>query len=533
MTLTDFKVEPSSLQGGGHPDVTITQKFSYSNTSDSVKDAFVRLQPGLLGNPQSAAFCSQEQFTADSCPADSVVGSVVVGATAYILILPVNLTNNGVVYNLRPVGAEPARVGIVVEAAGGLSKIFLQAPVYIRPGADGYGLESTFADQPRDSNGIPIQITSVALTFNRQASKGSFMRMPTSCAQGTSLSRANSWDAPTVFSEKTFAMTPTGCDALGFSPKAEGFMGAPGATHRTDIPPVSTTLTFDPEEAALKRAEVTLPSVISPNLVAIAHACPRAQADASACPDSSRVGTAIIDSPLQPQPVRGPVYLAYNTDSQLPGLMVILPPPVGVRLDGVVDIGAPGIRNTFASNPDLPVRSFTLSLDGSRPDGALSLNRDLCDDNADRTMTVHLVAHNGKETTFDQALTTPGCDPRATVTIRRRGRRATLVARMKAAREGPGLKSFALRLPKTLSRGKVRPFVLADGRRMKPLSRKRLATMPFPGEVRGATLVWRGLRTGRRLRRTAVVKLNMTDGRNVTTTLKPRVPVRGKRPRHR
>jgi hypothetical protein len=148
-------------------------------------------------------------------------------------------------------------------------------------------------------------------------------------------------------------------------------------------------------------------------------------------------------------------------------------------------------------------------------------------------MTVHLVAHNGKETTFEQALTTPGCDPRATLTIRRRGRRATLVSRMKAAREGPGLKSFALRLPKTLSRGRVRPFVLADGRRMKPLSRKRLATMPFPAEVRGATLVWRGLRTGRRLRRTAVVKLSMTDGRNVTTTLKPRVPVRGKRPRRR
>ena len=53
VTMTDFKVEPSSKQGGGHPSVTITQSFSYDNTTDSVKDAFVRLQPGLLGNPQS------------------------------------------------------------------------------------------------------------------------------------------------------------------------------------------------------------------------------------------------------------------------------------------------------------------------------------------------------------------------------------------------------------------------------------------------------------------------------------------------
>ena len=55
------------------------------------------------------------------------------------------------------------------------------------------------------------------------------MRMPTSCAQGTSLSRANSWEAPSAFSEKTFAMTPTGCDSLGFSPKAERLDGRAGA----------------------------------------------------------------------------------------------------------------------------------------------------------------------------------------------------------------------------------------------------------------------------------------------------------------
>jgi hypothetical protein len=531
VTLTDFRVEPSSTQGGGHPNVTITQTFGYgADTDDSVKDAFVRLQPGLLGNPQSAALCSQQQFSSDSCPADSTVGSVQV--TAHTTLLPfLPLTNPGTVYNLAPTGDEPARVGVVVDAAGGLSKIFLQAPVYVRPGADGYGLESTFADQPRTSGPAGIQIEKVALTFNGKASKGSFMRMPTSCAQGTSLSRANSWDAPAVFSEKTFLMTPTGCDKLGFSPRADGFMGAPGLTHKGDVPPVSTALRFDPEEAALKRAEVTLPSVISPNLSAVAHACARAQADASSCPASSRVGTATIDSPLQTQPVRGPVYLAYNTDSQLPGLVVILPPPVGVRLDGVIDIGAAGITNTFASNPDLPVRSFTLALDGSRPDGALAFNRDLCDDRTDRTMTVKLVAQNGKQVSFEQALATPGCDPRAVITIRRRGRRATLVARMRAAREGPGLTSFGLKLPKTLSRGWARPFVLAAGRRMKPHSRRRLAAMPFPGEVRSAKLVWRGLRTGRRLRRTAVVRLTMTDARNVTTKLKQRVPVRGKRPR--
>ena len=532
VTMTDFKVEPASKQGGGHPNVTITQTFDYgSSTTDSVKDAFVRLQPGLLGNPQNAGFCTQQQFQADDCPADSIVGSVEVTAKAYILVVPLTLTNSGVVYNLRPTGDEPARVGIVVEAAGGLSKIFLQAPVYIRPGADGYGLESTFANQPRDSGGIPIQILRVALTFNGQASKGTFMRMPTSCAEGTSLSRANSWDAPTAFSEKTFAMTPTGCDTLGFAPKASGYMGAPGATKRDSVVPVGSTLFFDPEEAALKRAEVTLPSALNANPAVLLRACSRADSDASTCPDSSRVGTAIIDSPLQATPVRGPVYFAYNSDNPLPGLVVILPPPVGVRLDGLVDLTPAGSRNTFASNPDLPVRSFTLQIDGDTPNGLLKLGRDLCANDTDRTMEVHVVAHNGKEASFSQELATPGCDPTAKVSIRRKGRRATLVARMRAARVGPGITQFALRLPKTLARGKARPVVFADGARMKPHTRKRLASMPFPREVRTATLVWRGLKTGRRLKKTAVIRLRMTDGRPHVTSLKQKVRVRGKAPR--
>ena len=112
-------------------------------------------------------------------------------------------------------------------------------------------------------------------------------------------------------------------------------MGAPGNTDAPEFPPVTTTLKFDPEEAALKRAEVILPLSLGPNLAGAQRACPRAQADASSCPESSRVGTAIIDSPLQAVPVRGPVYIAFNTPAALPGLIVMLPPPVGVRLDGV------------------------------------------------------------------------------------------------------------------------------------------------------------------------------------------------------
>ena len=311
-------------------------------------------------------------------------------------------------------------------------------------------------------------------------------------------------------------------------------MGAPGVTSEHEFPPVSTTLKFDPEQAALRRAEVILPLALQPSLPGAQRACSREASNASNCPESSRVGTATIDSPLQTTPVKGPVYIAFNTPAALPGLLILLPAPVSVRLDGAVDSGVFGTRNTFAANPDLPVRSFKLEFEGGRPDALLALVQDLCAEGSDLTMSVKLTAYNGKESAFDQELATPGCDPRAKVSVRRRGKLATLVARVTAARGGPGVTGVTVRLPKTLRRGKRGAIVTAGGRRVQPLrTGKRRVSIPFSGDgVRSAKVVWRGLRTSRKLKRTTRIRLSLKDARNHTTALSKRVQVRGKRPKH-
>ena len=102
---------------------------------------------------------------------------------------------------------------------------------------------------------------------------------------------------------------------------------------------------------------------------------------------------------------------------------------------------------------------------------------------------------------------------------------------MRAARVGPGITQFALRLPKTLARGKARPVVFADGGRMRPHTGRRLATMPFPREVRTRDARLARTEDGRRLKKTAVVRLRMTDGRPHVTSVKQKVRVRGKAPR--
>jgi hypothetical protein len=526
VTLTEFKVEPSSPQAGGHPSVTITQAFSYTNTTDDARDTFVRLAPGLLGNPQNAALCTgAEMRSSAGCPASAKVGSVVVTAGLIDPILHLRLTTltvPGTVYNLRPTGGEPARLGLALQALGGLSRSYLEAPVRLRPGPDGVGLETLFESQPRDA-GLDIQIDRVELTFDAQASRGSFMRMPTSCATGSSLARVNSYENPAAFSEKTFPLTPTGCDALEFRPTAAGSLGSPDELLKGDHPPLSTTLRFDPEHAALNRAEVTLPSSVAPNEAVLIRACLRAQANATACPEGSRMGTAIIDSPLQAEPVRGPVYLAYNTPASLPGLMVVLPPPVDLRIDAVVELGTFGVRNIFPTNPDLPLRSFTLEFPGG-PNGILRLKEDLCAPKAPTAIGVKLTSHSGRVREFQQELATPGCDPRARIKLTKRRRGYTLVAVLEAARRGPDIRSAKLGLTKSLKRGRRAPRVHVDGRRLRIRRARRAIAPKLGGGARRVKIVWKGLRARRKVKRTVVVPLTMVDARGKRVTSRERVP---------
>jgi hypothetical protein len=239
------------------------------------------------------------------------------------------------------------------------------------------------------------------------------------------------------------------------------------------------------------------------------------------------VGTAIIQSPLQSAPVAGPVYLAYNTPAALPGLMIVLPPPVGLRIDGTIESTAQGLENTFPSNPDLPLTSFELRFGGG-PTGAVQLGADLCAPSTPTTLSVKLTAHNGKVSQFKQPLATPGCDPYATAKLTRHRKRYTLAAVLTAARRGPDLTGARLTLPKSLRAGKLRARVTVDGKRKRVGKSKRALAPKLSGHARRVKIVWKGLvRThGHKLRRTVTIPVKLKDTRGKRTPLKVRVRVR-------
>ena len=145
------------------------------------------------------------------------------------------------------------------------------------------------------------------------------------------------------------------------------------------------------------------------------------------------MGTAIIDSPLQAEPVRGPVYLAFSTPRRAAGAAG-LPAAAGGpahRRHGRID--PTGVRNTFPANPDLPLRSFTLAIDGGSG-GLLQLGQDLCGPTtADRDQGQADLALRQACREFKQELVDAGLRPAARTcsAVKRgkfftRGRRAAL-----------------------------------------------------------------------------------------------------------
>ena len=130
-----------------------------------VKDLTIGLPPGVIGDPNATPLCTVAQLNADSCPANTVVGSVTATATITVVVLPVGpVTVNGTLYNLTPQPGEPARFGIVLRPLSLpaplppiLPNIILQSGVQLRPD---FGLNTVINNIPNTTSGLPTTINS-------------------------------------------------------------------------------------------------------------------------------------------------------------------------------------------------------------------------------------------------------------------------------------------------------------------------------------------------------------------------------------
>jgi hypothetical protein len=370
-----------------------------------VRHVDVNLPPGIVGNPTAVPQCSRQLLNGSEphCPIAAEIGFDAADVSRFgfeaggeILPYPAVFP----VYNMIPPRGVPAEFGMDIEGV----PVLLDAGV--RSGSD-YGISEHINNLPQ---GRAIFTNTITLwgepadprhDFERHsleaancnegcsihATRKPFLTLPTSCgAPLTYTIAARPWEtleeAGAEFLAHDGMHTPaglTGCENLAFDPS---ITVAPDVS-ATDTPAGLTVDVSVPQEgllapeglatADLKDARVVLPQgvVVNPSRASGLGACSSAESavgteDPAACPESSRIGSAQVTTPLLNEKLEGGVYVLQSNPPDVKLLVAASGDGVNVKVIGNVhlDENTGQSTTTFTELPQQPVSDIKLSLDG-------------------------------------------------------------------------------------------------------------------------------------------------------------------------
>jgi hypothetical protein len=389
--------------------------------NQDAKDIQVGLPPGFTVNPAATPKCKEAELEIvgpfnvlfnPTCPAATQVGVVklTLSEAFGVVTLPV--------YNVVPPPGRPAQLAFNV-----LGQAVVHLFPSVRSGSD-FGINADIVDtaQSVPFTSTTLTLWGVPADPRHDAQRGqncvnvvgfegescfqggvsaglapkALLSNPTSCVgpQTTTLA-TDSWQSPGAFETATFVShdnatpsNPIGTDGCGRLPFAPAFSVQP-TTHIAAAP---TGLNVDihvPQEglenpeglasADLKKAVVSLPAGMSVNPSAAngLAACATGQigligtgfpapnpihftAEAAKCPDSAKIGTVEVDTPLLEAPLKGSVYLAQQGSNPFNSLLAVYIVAEGqgiiLKLPGLIqpDEHTGQLTATFDNNPQLP-----------------------------------------------------------------------------------------------------------------------------------------------------------------------------------
>jgi len=384
-------------------------KASRPDGSQTLRAIDVKLPPGLTGKLAGIPYCSEAAIAAAgqhsalgerakaSCPAESRLGSVTVGAGAGNNPIHVQ----GTAYLAGPYKGAPLSLVAITPAIAGpfdLGTVVVRTSLEVDPTT---AQVHAVSDQlPTILNGIPLHLRSVAVNADRP----NFSLNPTSCERmGLEGTLFGTPDLKTLVERFQVG----GCGGLAFRPKLA--LRLKGGTKRSAYPALSATLTARPGEANIGRVSVALPHSEFLAQEHINTICTRVQFAANECPKGAIYGRARAFTPLLDRPLEGPVYLR-SSSHKLPDLVAALNGQVNIELVGRIDSKNQGIRTTFTGVPDVPVRKFILRMKGGKK-SLLVNSEDICQGR--HRATIKMIGHNGKSQVTEPALRNSNCGGKA------------------------------------------------------------------------------------------------------------------------
>jgi hypothetical protein len=418
------KFEPSLSAGLTNPVAgafaPFTATFSRPDGQQDFSALDLTLPPGLLGNIGSVPLCPQAQAAAGSCTSASQIGRVVVGAGAGTspLYVPQPGRTPTAVFLAGPYEGAPFSLSVVVPAQAGpfdLGSVVVRAALFVDPHDAHVSVKSD--PIPTILDGVPLNVQMVNVTADRPG----FTLAPTNCKAMQISGTARSSAGATAAVASRFQVG--GCASLKFTPKFSASIGglarskgkgaglfAPKANGVSLHVKLAYPAGSLGKQANIAKVKVELPKQIPSRLATLQKACTNAQftANPAGCPAASIVGTAKVLTPLLPVPLTGPAYFVSHGGEAFPSLTMVLQ-GYGVTIDlvGATFIDKAGITSTtFNSTPDVPFRSFELTL----PQGKFSAvtgNGDLCKPKL--AMPTDYVAQNGVHLHQSNAIKVTGC----------------------------------------------------------------------------------------------------------------------------
>ena len=205
----------------------------------------------------------------------------------------------------------------------------------------------------------------MSFTLFGTVSGRNFTRGPTSCSLKVSTGEAFGYDHPGSVSGPSDSYTPTNCDKLPFKPTFAMAVGSQGTTGERQHPPMTVTVTQQPGEAGILGNGVTLPFEIGPHLRRLRTICTQRAARRRRLPAGIQGGHRERHVAVRGDAADGAGLPRRSSRGRDPGLVADLQGRVPIKLRiATAILGGKFIKSTVTDVPDLPVRSFTLKLDG-------------------------------------------------------------------------------------------------------------------------------------------------------------------------
>jgi hypothetical protein len=357
--------------------------LSREDGQQSIQSVTLHYPAGLSGLLSGVELCPEAQANAGTCGPNSQIGETIVSVG--LGNDPFTVTG-GKVYITGPYEGAPFGLSIVNPAKAGPFNLQEGRPVIVRAKIEVNPLTAALTITtdasgehaiPNIIDGIPLQIKHVYVNINRPG----FTFNPTSCNPTKITGEIKSAEGSTTPVEDTFQVT--NCAQLKFNPQIS--FSTSGKTSKADGADLITKITYPSSApgtyANVGYVKVELPKALPSRLTTLQKACTLKQFELNpaACPNESKIGYAVVHTPLLPVPLEGPAIFVSHGGEAFPTLTMVLQ-GYGVTIDliGNTFISKSGITSTtFKAVPDQPFSTFELVLPQG-PFSALAANGNLC-----------------------------------------------------------------------------------------------------------------------------------------------------------